>query len=280
MKFVSVTKPGIIFGNIITVLGGFFLASQAGINLWLLLITIVSMALIIACGCILNNYIDRDIDSLMERTKNRVLVKGLISGKIALLYAAILGIAGFFLIYWGTNLLTLFLAFIGLFFYVVVYSLHFKRKSSFGIVIGGVAGAVPPCVGYCAVTGRFDTGAILLFLILFFWQMPHFYAIAIYRLKDFNMAATPVLPAKKTLLYTKITMLAFIGLFVLASLTPTIFGYTGSIYFASAFCLGLIWFFLGLEGLRTKNDIKWARKMFIYSLINITLLSIMMITRQ
>lgn len=280
MRFISVTKPGIIFGNIVTVSGGFFLASQSAINFWLLLITLIGMSLVIACGCVFNNYIDRDIDKLMERTKKRELVNGLMSGKTAIVYAIALGILGFLVLGLGTNLLTVSMAAIGLFFYVVVYTLWLKRRSIYGTIIGGIAGAVPPVVGYCAVTNNFNTGAILLFLILFVWQIPHFYAISIYRLEDFKAASIPILPVKKNIHYTKVSMLLYIVAFTAAAVMPSLFGYTGVVYFVVAFILGLVWFCMGLQGLFTKDDRTWARKIFLYSVILITVLSMMMLVKQ
>lgn len=277
MRFFSVVKPGIIFGNLVTLCGGFFLATRDDFNFWLWLATLLGMALVIASGCVFNNYIDRDIDQLMQRTKNRVLVKGLMAPQTAIAYAIFLGLAGFVVLGIITNLLTLILALIGFLVYVGVYSLALKRRSTMGTVIGGVAGAIPPVVGYCAVTDRFDLGAILLFLILFLWQMPHFYAISIYRMQDFAAASLPILPLKKNIRYTKIVMLLYILAFTIVSVLPSIFGYTGFFYFSVAFALGLLWLVLGLQGLIAKNDeLRWARKMFLFSIINITLVCIAM----
>lgn len=276
MRFFSVLKPGIIFGNIVTVTGGFFLGSPGHINLWLLLITWLGMSLVIGSGCVINNYIDRDIDKLMERTKNRVLAQGLMTGKVAILYAIALAILGFIILYIGTNPLTTLISFIGFFFYVVVYSLLLKRKSTWGTIVGGVAGAVPPVVGYCAVANQFDLGAIVLFLILFFWQMPHFYAIAIYRLSDYKAASIPILPIRKSIHYTKLSMLLYIAVFTVLSIMPTMLEYTGATYFYIALIMGLTWFALGMFGLRTQDDRRWARRMFAFSIINITVLSMTM----
>ncbi len=234
------------------------------------------MTLVIASGCVFNNYIDRDIDQLMERTKNRVLVKGLMSLKVALLYGTILGISGFLILYWQTNLLTLSIAFVGWFIYVVIYSIGWKRKSTLGTTLGGIAGAVPPVVGYCAVTQRFDLGAILLFLILFFWQMPHFYAISIYRVKDFTRAKIPILPLIKNIRYTKISMLIYIVAFTITAALPSFFGYAGWVYLFTAAALGLAWLGIGLYDFNTQNDKAWARKMFSFSIINIMILCMMM----
>jgi protoheme IX farnesyltransferase len=280
VKFFEVTKPGIIFGNVVTVSGGFFLGSHTHFNFWLFLSTLLAMSLVVACGCVLNNIIDRDIDHLMDRTKNRVIVKGLISLPIAFFYALILGALGFVIFYFGTNLLALSVAAIGLFFYVIVYSLFWKRRSTLGTTIGGIAGAVPPVVGYCAATHQFNAAAVILFLILFFWQMPHFYAISIYRLKDFAAAGIPILPIKKSIPYTKVCILLYIIAFTIVAVMPTLFGYIGWIYFSVALALGLIWLALGIKGFRTQDNRRWARKMFLFSILNITLLSLVMIVKM
>ncbi len=276
MRYIEVTKPGIIFGNIITVSGGFFLGAQGHVNLWLFLATLVGMSLVMAAGCVFNNVIDRDIDKLMQRTQNRVLVKGLISPVNALLYACLLGITGLLLLYFLTNPLTALIALSGLFIYVVIYTLYGKRHSIFGTEIGAIAGAIPPVVGYCAVTGIFNLGALSVFLILLFWQMPHSYAIAIYRFKDYKAASIKVLPVRKGIKITKIHMFIYTCLFTLSALTPTFFGYTGIIYLILALCLGLTWIVIAIKGFKTQDNIAWARKMFVVSILIITLLSVIL----
>jgi len=277
LRYLSLTKPGIIFGNLVTLTGGFLLASKSGIDLSLLLCAMLSMALIIGGGCVFNNFIDQDIESVMQRTKNRALVVGSVSGKSALVFGSLLTLSGALLIYFTTNLLTTIIALIGLVFYVVVYSLFLKRLSTYGTIIGGIAGAIPPVVGYCAVTNRFDMGAMLLFLILFAWQIPHFYAISIYRLEDFKTANIPILPVKKSIYYTKVSMVLYIIVFSIAAVMPILFGYAGVVYFVIATCLSLIWLGLGIHGLMIKhNERVWARKMFLWSIIVITILCLVM----
>ncbi len=158
-----------------------------------------------------------------------------------------------------------------------LYSLYFKRASSYGTIIGSISGAVPPVVGYCAASNTFDAGAIVLFFMLVFWQMPHSYAIAIYRLKDYLAASIPVLPVKKGLHYTKISMLAYIVIFAILSTLPTLLGYTGKCYLAIVTVLNLYWIYLGVVGFTTKNDTLWARKVFSFSIILVTLLCLMMV---
>lgn len=280
MKFFSVTKPGIIFGNMMTLCGGYFLAASPYIDLFYLLSLLISMALIIACGCVLNNVIDSDIDLLMERTKDRVLVTGLLSPGVAIVYAILLGLVGFSVLILQTNSLTVWIAVLGLFFYVVLYSLWFKRYSIYGTLVGGVSGAVPPVVGYCAVTAHLDAAAFILFFILFFWQMPHFYAIAMYRHRDYAAAAIPVLPLRKNTAYTQRVMLVYIFLFAIAAVLPSVLGYAGILYGLVALCLGVAWFVMGCKGLSDPNHTAWARRMFLFSIIAITILCLMMAVKQ
>jgi protoheme IX farnesyltransferase len=275
-KYFSLTKPGIIFGNLITTAGGFFLASRGFINYITLLCAMLGISLVVACGCVFNNIIDRDIDKLMERTKKRALAQGTISVNVAFIYGLILGIAGFLILYIHTNQITLIIAFIGLLVYVGVYSLWLKRHSIYGTLVGSISGAVPPVVGYCSVSNHFDAGAVTLFFILSIWQIPHSYAIAIYRFNDYANANIPVLPVRKGILYTKVQMLLYVIAFVIATFMLTVLHYTGYIYFTSALILGIFWIRLSILGFSTKDDKKWARQTFAFSVICITILSIMM----
>ncbi len=224
------------------------------------------LALVIASACVFNNFIDRDIDKLMARTSQRALVRGAITGRSALSFGTFLGLAGAGLLIYFTNWLTTVIALGGWVAYVVAYG-YWKRRSSYGTVVGSLSGAVPPVVGYCAVTGRLDAAALILFLILVMWQMPHFYAIAIFRLQDYQAAKIPVLPAVLGIDATKITMLAYIVGFILAASLLTWLGYAGYSYLVIIIALGLGWFWLGASGLKTIADIRWAKRMFACSLI-------------
>lgn len=260
------TKPGIIRGNAINMVAGFLLASTlATFNFWLLLVTLAGLSLIIASGCVFNNYIDRGIDKKMKRTKKRALVTGTIPVRNAIIYATILGITGALLLGFYTNILTLVIAIIGFIFYVFIYGIG-KRKTVHGTVIGSISGAIPPVVGYTAVTDRLDTGALLLFLILVLWQMPHFYAIAMYRVKDYSAAGIPVLPAVKGMNAAKIQTLIYIVGFIAASLALTAFNYTGLVYAAIMTVAGIGWLLMGFRGY-SKDDVAWAHRMFGFSLI-------------
>jgi heme o synthase len=275
INYYLITKPGIVLGNLITVGAGFALASQGMFHFRILIATLLGLALVMASACVFNNYIDRHVDQKMKRTQNRALVKGVISGKQALLFATMIGCAGHAILWIYTNFLTFALAGCGFFIYVVLYSL-WKCRTVYGTAIGSLAGAVPPVVGYCAVSGRFDLGASLLFAIMVLWQMPHFFSIAIYRIEDYVAAAIPVLPAKKGMYHTKQRMVVYIIGFILATGLLSLFHYTGIIYLSVAAFLGILWLGLCLRGFKKANDRVWARQMFCCSLIVITLLSLIL----
>jgi protoheme IX farnesyltransferase len=268
------TKPGIIVGNLITMVSGFALASRGQFDVTLFWMTLVGLGGVIGSACVFNNYIDRDLDSKMKRTRNRPLVQGLISGRSALLFALILGGVGFSLLSLWTNWLAVSVAAVGFIIYVGLYS-FWKTKSSYATLVGSISGAVPPVVGYCAVSDSFDLGALLLFTILVLWQMPHFYSIAMYRLADYRNASVPILPIAKGNFVTKVHMLLYILSYLLATSLLLVFGYTGYAYFITSSILGLAWLFLSLQGFKRADDQIWARSMFRLSLVIITALCVM-----
>lgn len=273
-KFIYLTKPGIIFGNFISVMGGFFLASQGNIDLWLLLVTLLGTSLVVASGCVVNNIIDQDIDVKMERTRNRALVKKSVSNKAAFIYAAVLGVFGFALLYFFTNLLAVAFAAFGFFVYVVLYSLYLKRHSIHQTLVGSLSGACPPVIGYCAVANQFDVGALILFILFCIWQMPHSFAIAIFRLNDYVSARIPVLPAKKGIYITKLQSAVYVLLFMLTGSLLYVFHYVGLIYLIIFAGLCAYWLYLAVSGFKAIDDRVWARRFFLFSVILITVFSI------
>ncbi len=242
----------------------------------LLLATVIGLSLVVASGCVLNNCIDRDIDRHMERTRGRVTVTGQISLKAALAHGLVLGVAGFGMLWWRTNPLTTALAGFGYFVYVGLYSLWFKRRSQYGTLVGSLSGAMPPVVGYCAVSGQFDAGAASLLAIFCLWQMPHSYAIAIFRLKDYEAAGIPVLPVARGIAVTKIHIVLYILAFMAATLALCLGGYAGYGYLLVAVAVSLWWLAIALTGYWTADDRVWARKLFAFSIVAITALSVMM----
>lgn len=265
-EYYKLTKPGIIRGNLIAALAGFFLASQGDIDLLLLIFTMLGTSLVIACGCVVNNYFDQYIDSKMPRTKNRALVTGKISNQNALVFAFIIGIIGTGLLIVFVNVLTAVIGLFGLFAYVVLYGLG-KRRTVHGTLIGTISGAVPPVAGYTAVSGSIDQAAIILFLILVFWQMPHFYAIALFRQKDYAAANLPVLPVVKGVRITKAHIFAYIIGFGLVSSLLYVYDYVSVLYLIVVSALTIIWIYYWFKDIKSSNVVAWARRLFGVSLI-------------
>lgn len=272
-SYISLVKPGIIVGNLVMAIAGFALASRGAFDFWLFLAMIEGLSLIIASACVLNNYIDRELDSKMDRTKNRALVRGFVSPQNALIYAIILALFGTFFLALFTNLLSTIISLIGFFIYVVLYTLS-KQRTIYATLVGSIAGAVPPIVGYCSVTNHFDLGAFILFMMMATWQIPHFFAIAIYRFEDYMRASIPIFPVKKGFLKTKVQMILYVAAFILASVMLTAFGYLGYLYCLVVAIMGFSWLILGIKGLTCSDDRRWARQMFFFSLFIVMALPI------
>lgn len=268
-------KPGIVFGNMVSIAGAFFLASRGAPDYLLLLATLLGVSLVVASACVLNNIYDRDIDARMERTRLRPLVSGAIAPRAAGLFALVLGALGFALLAGLTNRHALGVAGAGYLIYLVCYTLYLKRSSVHATLIGSLSGAAPPLAGYCAVSGGFDAGAWLVLLIFSLWQMPHAYAIAIYRLRDYANAAIPVLPVVRGVDVARRHMLAYILAFAAAAALLVPCGQAHWPYLAVVCLMGGYWFYSACN--EAGNDAgRWARKQFIYSIVMVTGLSLAM----
>ena len=230
-KYLFLTKPGILFGNFITTLGGFFLAAQGAIDPVLLLLTLLGTTFVVGSGCVVNNVIDQDIDQKMQRTMNRALVTKTISPTIALCYALVLGVIGFGLLWFWVNAYAFLFAVIGFVVYVGFYSLWSKRATIHQTVIGSISGASPPVIGYTAVSHQFDIAALLIFVAYALWQMLHSWAIAIYRFDDYKNAGIPILPVARSIVRTKVESLIYVILFTVAMNGLYVYGYTNVVFF-------------------------------------------------
>lgn len=274
-QYYELTKPRVTYGNVLTVVAGFLFASNGAIDWWLFFWTTLGMTLVIASACALNNYLDRDIDAKMERTKSRPSVKGSISGRNMVIFASVLGLLGLGMLAQYTNMLVVIVAIIGYIDYVVFYGMLSKRMSVHGTLVGSISGAAPILAGYVAVGGVFDIGAVLVFLIIFLWQMPEFYSIAVYRRDEYKAASVPVSSVARGIKKTKVQIFFYTLAFVITTLLLTLFGYTGITYTLIMGGLGLYWLSLGFKGLTAKNSDAWARKMFRYSLIILLVFSLL-----
>ena len=186
--YYSLVKPGVLYGNALTAAAGFLLASAGVIDIWLFIALVIGTTLIIASACALNNFLDQDIDSKMERTKTRAIVAGKVKGSHAVILSVVLGVVGITILALFTNMLVVLVGIVGFVDYVVLYGMLSKRLSIHGTLVGSISGAAPILAGYVAVSGAFDIGAIIVFAAMFVWQMPEFYSISIYRRREYAAA--------------------------------------------------------------------------------------------
>lgn len=268
------TKPGIIYGNLLTAAAGYLLGSRWHIQRLSFFGLLIGTSLVIGSACVFNNYLDRGIDAKMKRTKRRALVSGAVSNGQALAYGVVLGVVGVSALIACTNRLTLSVGLVAFVDYVWLYGWS-KRHSVHGTLVGSISGSAPIVAGYTAATNRFDTGALLLLLILTCWQMPHFYAIALYRYQDYKAAKLPVLPIVKGVRSAQLQIVAYILAFIGAVTLLTAAGYTGYSYLLVMGGLGVWWLWRGLRGLKAKDTAQWGRQMFLASLLVIMGVSVM-----
>jgi len=273
--YYQLTKPGVLFGNVLTAAAGFFLAAAGRVDWWLFVALVVGQTLVIAAACVINNFLDRDIDRIMTRTKKRPSVTGIIPRSHIVIYGTVLGLLGIGILYIWTNLLVVAIGIVGFVTYVWLYGAWSKRKSIHGTLVGSISGALPIAGGYAAVSGRIDIGLVIAFLILFFWQFPEFYSIAIYRRKEYAAAKVPVMPVVVGVRSTTIQIYVYTVLYVVSTISLTFFNYTGVVYLVVMALSGIYWIWLAGKGLRTKQSEAWARSMFKFSMIAILLLCVM-----
>ena len=274
-SYLQLIKPGITLFNTLTGVAGFLLAASiVPFQLAAFIGMIIGIAAVIASACVFNNILDRDIDKRMKRTAKRDVASGVISVKKAVLFAVVLGLIGFGALSILTNTVTFILGVIAFIWYIAIYG-YAKRTTVFSTIIGGVAGALPPAAGYTALTGNIDTAAIILFLIMMFWQMPHFYAIAMFRRSDYASANLPVWSVVYGMKSAKRQILLFTVLFALVSISLTTFGYTGIVYLVGMVALSVYWLYRGITLYNKVDDEKWARQMFGVSLLIMLSMSVL-----
>lgn len=263
---VALTKPRIIRLNLVAAFGGFWVASKWQIDVWLLIWMLIGSALTMASSCVFNNYWDRDLDIKMARTRDRALPQGRLRSDFVLVYAIVLGIAGLIVLFVLVNPLAGWLGILGMLVYIVIYTMWLKRSSTWNTAVGGISGAMPPVIGYCAVTDSVDLGAWLLFALLFLWQPPHFWSLAIRRLEDYRAAGFPMLPVVKGVKRTKWQMIPYIALLLPVTILMYAYGYTGIYFLIISVVLGVVWLIHGLAGIWARDDEKWAKTDFLISI--------------
>jgi protoheme IX farnesyltransferase len=269
-NYYTLCKPRVVLLMLLTAWAGMYLGTAETIPWWLWINATLGIALMSGSAATLNHIIDHRIDAIMERTKNRPLPKGALSMRSASIFAATIGTSGFLILYFGVNTLTAILTLFAAIGYSVVYSLYLKRATSQNIVIGGLSGAMPPLLGWTAVTGQLDPQAWLLVLIIFSWTPAHFWALCLHRFNEYKKADVPMLPVTHGIKYTKLNIVLYSLLTIACSLLPYAIGMSGQLYFVCVLLLdaGLIGYALKLQFATADNRI--ALKTFQYSLVYLT----------
>ena len=276
LDYVSLAKPRIIPLLLITALGGMMMAQRGWPSTGLVALTLLGGALAAAGAGAINCWIDRDLDGEMLRTRRRPLPDGRIAPTHALLFGIGLGLAAFLLLAFWVNVLAATLAISGLLFYVFVYTMWLKRWTVQNIVIGGAAGAVPPLVGWAAVTRRIDLTAIYLFAIIFLWTPPHFWALALRLKGDYARAQVPMLPVVRGEAVARRQILVYTVVLVAVTLAVVLTGALGLLYLAGAVVLGSVFIGLAVITLRNHRQ-RWSRLLFDYSIAYLGLLFAVMV---
>lgn len=269
--YLELCKPKVVALMVFTAWGGMLLASSGNLPWRAFLFGTLGIALMAAAAAAINHVVDRHIDAQMRRTRRRPLPTGHLEVRHCLSFALVLGSLGLALLWWQVNTLTAVLTLLSLLGYAVVYTMYLKRATPQNIVIGGAAGATPPLLGWTAVTGQVDPYALVLFLIIFTWTPPHFWALAIYRKEEYAKAGIPMLPVTHGEDYTRLHILLYTILLLLVSLLPVAMGENGGVYLLGALALGAGFLRQTLRLLRQKTR-ELALKTFLYSIIYLPLL--------
>jgi heme o synthase len=270
--YVTLTKPRIISLLLVTTLVPMIVAVQGWPDSWTVLWTMLGGYLMAGGANTINMYVDRDIDAYMVRTSLRPIPSGRMTPDHALAFGLVISTAAFLLFWFAVNPLSALLAFSGLLYYVFIYTRWLKRTSPQNIVVGGAAGAFPPVVGWAAVTGEISLTAVILFLIVFFWTPPHFWALALVKQKDYGRVGVPMAPNVWGEQKTMQKMLAYTLFLVPLTLTPLLYGGLGIVYGVAALALGA-WLLLGVvRVMRAANFVQPAWALYRNSLLYLALL--------
>ena len=269
--YLESSKPRVVLLMIFTSFIGMLLADPLRLNFEVIILGNLGIALMSLSAGSINQLLDQKIDSIMQRTKKRPLVLGVLSTKNVVIYSLLMASSGFAILYFYINTLTAWLTFGSLVGYAFVYTLYLKRSTPQNIVIGGAAGATPPLLGWTAVTGQIDLIAIILFLIVFTWTPPHFWALALHRKEEYFAAKIPMLPVTHGEHYTRVHITLYTLMLTIVSFLPFTVHFSSYFYFAGAIILNLIFIFYVLKMQLSKNNFL-ANKIFNYSIIYLSAL--------
>ena len=270
-NYLTLCKPNVVAEMLFTAVVGMLLAVPGMPEAGPFIYGIIGIGLAASSAAAINHFIDRKADAQMARTEKRPLPMGELSATNVLSFALVLGVSAMLILVFLVNTLTAILTFLSLFGYAIIYTLYLKRATPQNIVIGGLFGATPPLLGWCAMTGDVSADSLLLALIVFVWTPPHFWALAIARREEYAKVNIPMLPVTHGVEFTRLQILLYTILLLLVTLLPYLTGMSGLIYGASALLLDLVFIFYALLMMRNKDN-KTAMKTFVYSIVYITVL--------
>jgi heme o synthase len=264
--FYELTKPRVVALIMFTVIVGMFLAVPGWPDPVSLIFGTLGIGLAASGAAVFNHVLDARIDIHMLRTRGRPLPQGRVSERAALTFASTLCVISMIILWFVVNPLTAVLTWCSLVGYAVVYTVYLKRATPQNIVIGGAAGAAPPLLGWAAVTGEINSGALLLFLIIFVWTPPHFWALAIARKEEYAKVDIPMLPVTHGEAYTRLTILLYTVLLLLVTVLPYVIGMSGLIYLVAALVLGAMFTFYAIQMIRYPDELDRAMETFKFSI--------------
>lgn len=271
-KYYNLCKPKVVFLIVFTAIVGMLLSTPGALPLDTFLAATIGIGMASASGAALNHWVDRRIDVIMDRTQNRPLPQGELTSRAALTFALSLAVISMVILLVWTNTITTLLTLTSLVGYAVIYTMFLKRTTAQNIVLGGAAGAAPPLLGWTAMTGNVNTEALLLFLIIFVWTPPHFWALAIKRKDEYARAGLPMLPVTHGVRFTKLHILLYTMMLLSVTLMPFVIQMTGLIYFAGALALGIGFIYHAVKLYNTGDTDEHAMKTFGYSIFYLSAL--------
>lgn len=274
--YIEMCKPRVVLLMLLCALVGMFLATPGMVPLDILLFGLLGIALVAGSAAVVNHIADAHIDSRMARTEARPMATGRVNNQQAVAFAAVTGVLGFALLYLAVNPLTAWLNFASWVGYGLIYTLYLKRATPQNIVIGGLFGAAPPLFGWTAVTNSVDPGGLLLVLIIFAWTPPHFWALALDRKEEYAEVGMPMLPVTHGESFTRLHILLYTIILVLASVLPFVIGMSGWLYLAGALALGAGFLYWALVLLRNKNP-RAPLETFRYSILYLGVLFVFLL---
>lgn len=274
--YIELCKPRVVMLMILTSIVGMCLAPSNSVPFMALIFGNLGIALVAGAAAAMNHAADQHIDKLMGRTQNRPIVKGKISTQRSLIFAASICLVGMFVLFYFVNAITAVLTFMSLIGYAVFYTMYLKHATPQNIVIGGIAGAAPPLLGWTAVTGSVSPDALLLVLIIYVWTPPHFWALAIYRLEDYAKANIPMLPHTHSVAYTKLHILLYTILLVCVTAMPYIISMSGGIYIVGVMLANIVFLYQVLR-LYFSDDRQNAMRTFRYSITYLGILFLLLL---